>query len=435
MRKTTRARPRSASSSSRSRRSRKHRRIDVLLPRRRIRDLARSTGFSQRTARKCPPVAFLVTLVFGFGVEVKRSMAALTRFFTTVTKESLARSAFQKKFSAASVAFLRAVFVEATARAAASLGTDLGGKLRRFRDISVFDATVVRLHRFLSDRFAGCRTNHSPAAVKLQTVLCLSNRVVSELAITAGRVSDADFAKRFQVTAGQLLLFDLGYYASAFFKHVDAMGAFFVSRLKDNADPYIVKVRRGIARGCATKGKRLKDLEFAWERPIDLDVRLTLDGPVFRVVGMWNAEKACWHLYVTNLPPRAFSIEEIALAYRMRWEVELLFKELKSTCRLDQVNTRREEVVLSLFYSSLLSLLVSRTLARAIEAQNVQAGLKLSYRIVTSYLIQQATALAMAVFRGGRSLVSRLYQVTDDIARTCRDPNPQRPSALVRLCR
>jgi putative transposase len=435
MRKTTRPHPRSASSSNRPHRSRKHRRIDVLLPRRRIRDLARSTGFSQRAARKCPPVAFLTTLVFGFGVEVKRSMAALTRFFTTVTKESLARSAFQKKFSDASVAFLRAIFREATTRAAASMGTDIGGKLRHFRDISVFDATVVRLHRFLADRFPGCRTNHSPATVKLQTVLCLSKRVVSHLAITAGRVSDADFVKRFQVTVGQLLLFDLGYYASAFFQHIDATGAFFVSRLKDNANPYIVRVRRGVARGYATKNKRLKDIQFAWERPIDLDVRLTLAGPVFRVVGTWNAEKGWWHLYVTNLPVRAFSVEEIALVYRLRWEVELLFKELKSTCRLDHVHTRREEVVLSLFYASLLSLLVSRTLARAIEAQRVVTALKLSYRIVTSYLIQQATALAIAFFRGGRSLGLRLYQVMDDIARTCQDPNPKRPSTLARLCR
>jgi IS4 transposase len=376
-----------------------------------------------------------VTLVFGSSVEVKRSMAALTRFFMTITKETLARSAFQKRFSVASVAFLRAVFGEATVVAAASMGTDLGGKLRRFRDISVFDATVVRLHRFLTDRFAGCRTNHSPAAVKLQMVLCLSNRAVSELAITAGRVSDHEFTKRFTVAAGQLLLFDLGYYASAFFQRVHGMGAFFVSRLKDNADPYIVKVRRGIARGCAVKDKRLSEVEFAWGRPIDLDVRLTVDGPIFRLVGTWNDDKGRWHLYVTNLPVRRFSVEEIALVYRLRWEVELLFKELKSTCRLDQVNTRREEVVLTLFYASLLSLLVSRTLARAIERQHAATRLKLSYRIVTTYLIQHATSLAIAFSRGRQSLDSSINDVMIDIARTCRDPNPRRKSALAQLCR
>ena len=114
MRKITRTRSRSANSRHPAH-GRRRDAIDLLVSRRRIRDLARSTGFTQRAARKCPPIAFLITLIFGSGAEAKRSMAALTRFFTTITKETLARSSFQKKFSAASVAFLRGVFGEATA--------------------------------------------------------------------------------------------------------------------------------------------------------------------------------------------------------------------------------------------------------------------------------------------------------------------------------
>lgn len=416
-------------------RSRRPQGVDILLPRRRIQQLARSTGFVQRRVRKCSPIAFLTTLVFGFGVEAKRSLAALTRFFTSLTDETLARSAFQKKFSNASVEFLRAVFREATMRAGDTLGSTLGRKLRRFREICVFDASVIRLHDFLADRFAGCRTNHSPAAAKLHVVFCLGKRVVTELAVTAERVTDHEFAKRFKIIAGQLLLFDLGYYAGAFFSRIDKGGAFFVSRLKDSAKPTIVKVRCGIAKGCKAKGKQLWDVHFADGRPIDLDIRLQASGPIFRLVGTYNHDKNCWHLFVTNLPVRRFSIDEIALLYRVRWEVELLFKELKSTCRLDQVNTRREEVVLTLFYASLLSLLVSRTLARALENQHTQKPLKLSYRIVTSYLSQHALFLARAVFRGGRTLTSRFQKVLDGVQRTCRAPNPQRLSALEKLCR
>jgi hypothetical protein len=40
----------------------------VLLPRRRVAALARSSGFERRTARKCSPLAFLVVVVLGYGV-------------------------------------------------------------------------------------------------------------------------------------------------------------------------------------------------------------------------------------------------------------------------------------------------------------------------------------------------------------------------------
>ena len=130
---------------------------------------------------------------------------------------------------------------------------------------------------------------------------------------------------------------------------------------------------------------------------------------------------------------RDFSPEDLAMLYRTRWEVELIFKELKGTHRLDEITSAREMVVLTLFYATLLSLLVTRVLARLVEDQDGNGAHRLSLRILSSYLIQHAKFLAKAILRGGRSLGSRLNEVADDIGRTCRDPNPQRPSVLARL--
>lgn len=437
MRKPTRSRRSHATPSSRRRRHGSERpRVDAILPRRRVTQLARSTGFTQRK-RKVHPLAFLLTLVYGYAVETKRTMAAYQRFFTTITKIVIARSAFQKKFSEGSVAFFRAVFGEALGRHAARLGTRLGGKLVRFRDVCAIDATVIRLHDLLEKAYAATRTNHTKAAAKLHAVMSLSKRTVTMLAITAERVGDREFLKSLSWVAGRLLLFDLGYYAHDLFAAIDAQKAFFVSRLKDGVDPVIVRVRRGIARGTEAAGKRLFAIDFAPGRPVDMDVRFKDDPkqPTFRVVGVYNAESGNWHLYVTNLPAKQFSPEEIATIYRLRWEVELLFKELKSTHRLEQLTSAREEVVLTLLYASLISLLATRLLARLVEGGDGADERRLSLRILSSYLIQHAAALAKAILRGGRSLGSRLNEVAEDIGRTCRDPNPQRQSVLVSLGR
>jgi putative transposase len=404
--------------------------LDVLLPRRRIAALARSTGFQERTPRKCTPLAFLVVVVLGYGVEVKRSLSALLRFFKTITGREMVPSAFQKRFSKASAAFFRAVFSEATLRQAAHLGTILAGKLARFRDVSVIDATVIRLHDFLAERFAACRTNHTKAAAKLHAVMSLSRRVVARLSITAERVGDRACLEIGDWLRGQLILFDLGYYSHKIFARLAANGTFFVSRLKDSANPTIVAVRRGIARGTKAKGKRLFGVLFADGRPVDLDVRFENreNAPVFRLVGVYNTMRGCWHLYVTNLPPRSFSPEEIAEIYRLRWEIELLFKELKSTCRMEQLPSSREEVVITLLYASLLALLITRAIARRAELLNGDDAAELSIRIISSYLLQHARVLAEALLRGGRSFSSRVNRIADAVAHACRDPNPRRPS-------
>jgi putative transposase len=436
VRKATRSRQSNARNSSRRRRALRARRgrVDALLPRRRVAQLARSTGFTRRR-RKVLALAFLLALVFGFGIEMLRSMASFQRFFTTITKLSMARSAFQKKFSERSVAFFRAVFIEACAHHARRLGTRLGGKLARFKDVCAIDATVIRLHDLLKKTYAATRTNHTKAAAKLHAVLSFSKRAVTQLAITAERVGDREFLKDLDWVAGRLLLFDLGYYAHTLFAAIAAKEGFFLSRLKDKVNPTIVRVRRGLARDQKAVGKRLFEIDFADGRPVDLDVRFgdRADAPCFRLVGVYNDGSRCWHLYVTNLPVSEFSPEDLALIYRARWEVELLFKELKGTHRLDEIGSAREAVVLTMLYATLLSLLVTRVLARLVEDQDGHGARRLSLRILSSYLIQHAKFLANAILRGGRSLGSRLNEVGDDIGRTCRDPNPQRPSVLARL--
>jgi IS4 transposase len=53
----------------------------------------------------------------------------------------------------------------------------------------------------------------------------------------------------------------------------------------------------------------------------------------FGLVGMLNEDSDEYHLYFTNLPRSEYPTPDIAQLYWVRWEVELLFKELKSRFR------------------------------------------------------------------------------------------------------
>jgi len=88
----------------------------------------------------------------------------------------------------------------------------------------------------------------------------------------------------------------------------------------------------------------------------------SLDTKRFRVVGVRNEDADDYHLYVTNLSREEFFPADLAQIYRCRWEVELLFRELKTQYDLDEFDTSNEDVVKILLYAALLSLLVSREL-------------------------------------------------------------------------
>ncbi|MBI3926959.1 MAG: transposase [Armatimonadetes bacterium] len=56
-------------------------------------------------------------------------------------------------------------------------------------------------------------------------------------------------------------------------------------------------------------------------------------------MGVRNDDTGAYHLYLTNIPADRLSPEDIARTYAARWEVELIFKELKSHYRLEEIPT------------------------------------------------------------------------------------------------
>jgi len=62
-------------------------------------------------------------------------------------------------------------------------------------------------------------------------------------------------------------------------------------------------------------------------------------------VGVWKEEEERYHLYITELPEKGYSASDVAQLYLARWEVELLFRELKTTYGLEMNNLHQPAVV------------------------------------------------------------------------------------------
>lgn len=352
-----------------------------LLPSRLIRKLARKVGFVKRS-RKIDAVAFIWTLVLGFGAGREKSLASLRRTYQLQTGTRLVPSAFYDRFTPELVKLEQELLAHALSELREEAPASLEGALGEFEELVASDATVIRLAETLKKKFPATRTNHTKAAAKLHVVMNVAGAGMKSVKITSERYPDGKALVVGDWVKDRLLLFDLGYYNFSLFSRIRRRGGHFISRLKSNANPLIVAEHGD---GQTLVGRHLQDVLGSLRRSVlDVDVEVRVKRRVyrgksrtvrerFRVVGIRDTDDNEYHLYITDVTEAILSAEQVAEVYRLRWTVELLFKEMKSHYRLEEIPTGKEHIVKGLLYATILTVVVSRVLLKAIR-QRLRAG-------------------------------------------------------------
>jgi len=311
--------------------------------------------------------ALVWTFVFGFANGECRTLAGFRRSYNSTADEPLSPGGFYHRLTPTFAAFLRDL-VEFGLDEVAVSGA-VADEIDRFRDVMIADGTVLRLHEFLSDEYKARKEEQ--AGAKLHLLHNVTEQVPTEIIVTDEKAHDSTLFDPGEWLAGRLVLFDRAYFKYQRFSQIDEHGGYFVSRLKTNTDPLIVEeLREWRGRAIPLEGEQVQDVVDDLQRKyIDVEVEVeyrvdtrTCENRRFRVVGVREADADDYDLYITNLPREALLPADIATVYRCRWEVELLFRELKTRYELDEFDTEKEHVVEILVYAALLTLIVSRAL-------------------------------------------------------------------------
>jgi IS4 transposase len=352
--------------------------LNRLVPKRKLEALAKETGAVKRE-RKVGIVPFFWTLVLGFATGKERTLAALRRAYGKTTGTTLAPSAFYDRFTGGLVKLMKRVLGDVIEKVAEP-SRDLRGALAAFKEVLATDSTVVRLHKLLKAKWPACRTNHTLAALKAHVILSVVGHGASSVKVTSERVHDGPVLKAGKWVRDRLLLFDLGYYRFQLFARIQECGGFFLTRLKDGANPVITGVyRQWRGKSVALVGEKLQDVLARLKRQVlDVEVELTFkrrsyrgksrkDKMRCRLVGILNEETGKYHLYITNVPVDTLGAEEVGRVYAARWLIELAFRELKSAYELEAMPSGNEHVVESLLYAAFITMVASRTLLQALR--------------------------------------------------------------------
>ena len=350
-----------------------------------LRQTAKETGLIKRE-RKIDPVVIFWVLTLGFGVRLQRTLASLKRGYEKDANTTISDSSWYYRFTPELVEFLHQCVIHGIEELAKEPGRKLSKKLDNFQDILIQDSTIVRLHSSLADKFPAARTRTVAAGVKIGVMVSAVANGPKTVALYSERTAEIKTLKIGPWIKDRILLVDLGFYKNQMFARVEENGGYFVSRIKKNMDPIVVSVEEGLSKtkckGFAGKpvSECIKQLSG---KNLDAVVKIKFKRRAYkgkqkqdemnvRLVAIYNIEEKKYHIYITNIQKNVLDVKDIATLYGARWDIELLFKELKSKYALDVLDTKNEQVIEALIWTAMLTLIVSRRLYSIIRNNAAQ---------------------------------------------------------------
>jgi len=407
-----------------------------LLSKKEVESIARECGFYKRKPKEISAFDFVLCCAMASLTEAKRGFATVWRLLAAAAGVEVARSAVTQRFGEGSAKLMQEAFTRAVERLPSSPCPDLLGRLKRFESVLADDGSVIMLSPLLKKLFPATRTNSVDAAGKVHATADLLRRRITRVEITGERESELAVSRSRPIEAGTLYMSDLGYTCYDYFADIKQAGADLLWRLKDDANPKIVKVRHGICAPVSVVRRKLgldsKELRFTrTQDTFDVDAEFPTSGGsvVMRVVGRYNPETKKYHCYVTTLSADEFTPEELAALYCLRWVIELLFKLLKSSCHLDHVDTSNPHALRTHIYASLLAATVLSSVCHAAASVYGIPGYAISG--LTVGIAAPIVALPLLFLWNSTRLTPQ--KLADMILRVlavgCRDQNPKRTLA------
>jgi hypothetical protein len=330
-------------------------------------------AFCQRQ-RLITPFRFGLSVVASMASKQVHSIADLHRDFNALWDMKVSYKAFYKQLAKATGAdFLRtslgALMGKLTLKV---LGFQKGDAFGEFNRVIIQDGSSFAIHDALGHLFPGRFHAVKPAAVALHCTMDVLRDAPITIVLSPDTETEHAYLPAPESLTGAVFLADRGYLDLTYLRDVDRAGGFFVVRAKEGLNPRVIDAWR-------EDGKRVKscqdrDLQaiittLPKKQRVELDVEWLIDHQPFRLrlIVSWNKAKKCFVYLLTNLPQSRYNIEKICLIYKLRWQIELVFKEWKSYANLHAFDTENENITEALIWASLAASALKRFFAHAAE--------------------------------------------------------------------
>jgi hypothetical protein len=279
---------------------------------------------------------------------------------------TMSREGLHLRFTSSAVSFMQRCVEFVLKQRVNAMSVIDSHLLNHFKSIKIFDSTSWDIDSVLRDVLPGCGGAASSANCKVLLCYEYLRGALSFFDVVPGNKPDNGYAATLpeHITSGDLLIADLGYFRLETLMHIIKCGAYFVFRFLVGTTLYNAATMQEIDLRCilqkVTGAAYQMDVimgskeqtrvscrliclrvgeKIAEERRRKLRQNAAKKG---RTVSELHLYMAGWILMVTNVPREWLSPEMVRPLYSLRWQIELLFKQLKSVLTIHRSATGKE---------------------------------------------------------------------------------------------
>lgn len=352
-----------------------------------VNKLSKKRGYN-RYIKKYPLEKMFMILMYQqySGLEYGRSLTVyLNKMIGSIT-DTISQSELSKKLSyRLPVEPFKEVYESLLSRTRGQ-NTKKIGKLKRM--IRIIDSTA--LPASLTMKYARHRRNKN--GFKMHTVID-ENYFPDSIRVKNGRSSDKKSLK-WAIKEGYIHIFDRGYNDYGQFKWISEQKAFFVTRALGNIQYATIQNKR--------VGSNQKEYGIISDKYIEViedrkrDARICLRMVTFGFVDSKNEYQE--FSLLTNLMNHRS--DEIAQLYRERWNIEVVFRWLKTFLKFDHWLSRSKNGVLIQIYTALCAYLM---------ALIAKMGNQQTYRIMKDVIYEFLREFKAAMSFNQNSKIEELF--------------------------
>jgi DDE family transposase len=400
-----------------------------------FRQLARQTRWSQRKG-KIDPFEFLTSLTFG---QMSASRPTLSSQAQSLA-EPVTRQGIDQRFNPRAVEYIKASFAHVMAQTLDWSPTHPQAEQLRthFGALYLLDSTCFDCPESLKELFPSCGGDGSAANVKVLLRYELIAGRLEPLHVLEGKRSDQGQALKAaeRLLENQLQLQDKGFFDTKAWHAAEQRGAYLLMPLPHSvtlwlagtADPketqldlaaalevslqnreewpalYLGKIghRTGLVRLVAF---RLSPQSAARHRQ-GLRESMRTQG---RTPSAKALQLAGWLLLVTNAPAQKLPAAMLSYLYRLRWQVELIFRQTKSVLRLDKSESQAPNRVQCEIWARLIcAVLLFLWHAHASAECSLRHRCEVSFEKLIRLMQHWGLTMARAFLSGPRELLQLL---------------------------
>ncbi len=343
-----------------------------------LNDLAKKVGFVQRSTGRIEGedfVQLMTTEILGEEAVSTEGLCDILRQINPkadMTPQSL-NERINKKESAA---YMKEVFESAFRKNLEPVRSEISpDMLSPFGRVFLEDSTQVRLHEKLADDFKGSGGSAGRSALKIDLIYEVKQDILQKILISGGSINDQSRAGAIlpEIQENDLILRDLGYFTLKSLIGIGKKNAFYLSRLLKSVNVYFSDGDNA----APVNLPEYLDKKFGQLSVTELSVYLGEEKLSCRLVAyrlpaevvrercgkaQSTAQKKGRQLskdytnwlrfgfFVTNVSAEIWESEVVGTVYRLRWQIELTFKNWKSLLNIHVLRgTRRERIECFLF--------------------------------------------------------------------------------------